>query len=232
MPDILQHVRACGDCPVFLAMTHMRWLSGQRGHESTDHTQGAVLHIDGLRAWPIDRCSNKDAGRSESQTPTFCEQTTGQDKTSTHTQKDHTCQQHTHAKRHDKHAHMTRTYSVFARVTTRHHRNQRASEHGRHTVIGRRYCRLVRNDTFTYSVAPLCRWVVSLSHRYELDTRTRAEVNGRPPIPSLAPRLDQAGRRSRAPSSHGHIVWYDRAVVADVGTVIMLKCSCAQFRSM
>ena len=127
---------------------------------------------------------------------------------------------------------MTRTYSVFARVTTRHHRNQRASEHGRHTVIGRKYCRFVRNDTFTYSVAPLCRWVVSLSHRYELDTRTLAEVNGRPPIPFLAPRLDPSVTRSRAPSSHGHIVWYDRAVVADVGTVIMLKCSCAQFRSM
>ena len=127
---------------------------------------------------------------------------------------------------------MTRTYSVFARVTTRHHCDQRAWDHGRHTVIGRKYCRLVRNDTFTYSVAPLCRWVVSLSHRYELDTRTLAEVNGRPPIPFLAPRLDQAVRRSRAPSSHGHIVWYDRAVVADVGTVIMLKCSCAQFRSM
>ena len=127
---------------------------------------------------------------------------------------------------------MTRTYSVFARVTTRHHCNQRAWEHGRHTLNGRRYCRLVGNRTLTYSVALLCWWVVSLTHRYELDTRTLAEVNGRPPIPFLAPRLDPSVRRSRAPSSHGHIVWYDRAVVADVGTVIMLKCSWAHFRSM
>ena len=98
MPDIVQHVRACGDCPVFLAMRHMRWLSGQRGHESTDHTQGAVLHIDGLRAWHIDRCSNKDAGRSESQTPKPCEQTTGQDKTReahTHRKTTHVSKIHT-----------------------------------------------------------------------------------------------------------------------------------------
>ena len=32
---VLLHVRAHGDCPVSLAMTHMRWLSGQSGHQST-----------------------------------------------------------------------------------------------------------------------------------------------------------------------------------------------------
>ena len=29
--------------------------------------------VGGLRAWPIDMCSNKDAGRSQSETPTLCE---------------------------------------------------------------------------------------------------------------------------------------------------------------
>ena len=28
--------------------THVRWLSGQRGHESTDYAQGAALYIGGL----------------------------------------------------------------------------------------------------------------------------------------------------------------------------------------
>ena len=36
---VLLHVRAYGDCPVSLAMTHMQWLQGQSGHESTGYTQ-------------------------------------------------------------------------------------------------------------------------------------------------------------------------------------------------
>ena len=33
-----------------LAMTHMQWLHGQSGHESTDCTHSAVLHVGGLEA--------------------------------------------------------------------------------------------------------------------------------------------------------------------------------------
>ena len=33
---VLLHVRANGDSPVSLAMTHVRWVHGQGGHESTD----------------------------------------------------------------------------------------------------------------------------------------------------------------------------------------------------
>ena len=36
---VLLHVRANGDSPISLAMTHMRWLHGQSGHESTGDTQ-------------------------------------------------------------------------------------------------------------------------------------------------------------------------------------------------
>ena len=39
---VLLHLRANGDCPVSLAMTHMRRLRGQRGHESTGDTQSAL----------------------------------------------------------------------------------------------------------------------------------------------------------------------------------------------
>ena len=70
---VLLHVRAYGDCPVSLAMTHMRWFHGRSGHESTGHTRSVVQCVGGLRAWPIDVCSNKDAGRSQSETPTPCE---------------------------------------------------------------------------------------------------------------------------------------------------------------
>ena len=75
---VLLHVRACGDSPVSLAMTHMRWLHGQRGHESTDNTQSVVQCVGGLRAWPIDRCSDKDAGKHERQTPIPCVETNRQ----------------------------------------------------------------------------------------------------------------------------------------------------------
>ena len=54
-------------------MTHMRWLYGQSGHESMGYTRGVVQCVGGLRPWPIDMCSNNDAGRSQSETPTPCE---------------------------------------------------------------------------------------------------------------------------------------------------------------
>ena len=49
-------------------MTHMRWLHGQSGHESTDHTHSVVQCVGGLRAWPIDWCSGKDVGKHERKT--------------------------------------------------------------------------------------------------------------------------------------------------------------------
>ena len=70
---VLLHVQAYGDCPVSLAMTHMRRLHGQSGHESTDCTQSVVHCVGGWKTWPIDKCSNKDAGRSQRETPTPCE---------------------------------------------------------------------------------------------------------------------------------------------------------------
>ena len=69
---VLLPVRAIGDSPVSLAMTHVRWLYGQGGHESTDYTRSVVQCVGGLRAWPIETCSNKDAGKGESRTPTPC----------------------------------------------------------------------------------------------------------------------------------------------------------------
>ena len=44
---VLLHVRAYGDSPVSLAMTHMRWLHGQSGHESTGYTRSVVP----MRRW-------------------------------------------------------------------------------------------------------------------------------------------------------------------------------------
>ena len=54
------------------------------GHESTGYTLSVVLYDGGLRAWRIDKCTNKDAGRNERKTPTpcECEHAQGQDKTS------------------------------------------------------------------------------------------------------------------------------------------------------
>ena len=40
--------------------------------ESTGYTRSVVHCVGGLRVWPIDRCSNKDVGRSERKTPTLC----------------------------------------------------------------------------------------------------------------------------------------------------------------
>ena len=44
----------------------MRWSSAQSGHE---------LCVGGLPTWPVDKCSNKDAGKRERMTPTRCERT-------------------------------------------------------------------------------------------------------------------------------------------------------------
>ena len=57
-----------GDSPVFLAMTHMRWSQRQSGREGTGCTLSVVPYVGGLQAWPIDKCSNKDAGGSERKT--------------------------------------------------------------------------------------------------------------------------------------------------------------------
>ena len=69
---VLLHVPANGDSSVSLAVTHMRWLHGRSGHESTDHTRRGVQRVGGLRAWPIETCPNKDAGKIEKKTPTPC----------------------------------------------------------------------------------------------------------------------------------------------------------------
>ena len=58
-------------------MTHMRWVHGQSGHESTIK-QSVVPCVGGLRAWPIDRCSDKDVGESERKTPIPCVETNRQ----------------------------------------------------------------------------------------------------------------------------------------------------------
>ena len=51
--QVLLHVRAYGDSPVSLAMTHMRWLHGQSGHESTGCTRSVVQCAGGLptKSW-------------------------------------------------------------------------------------------------------------------------------------------------------------------------------------
>ena len=36
---VLLHVQAYGDSPLSLATTHVRWLHGRSGHESTGYTQ-------------------------------------------------------------------------------------------------------------------------------------------------------------------------------------------------
>ena len=69
---VLLHVRACGHSPVSLTMAHMRWLHGQSDMRARD-THRVVPNIGGLRAWPMDTCSNRDAGKSEIKTTTPCE---------------------------------------------------------------------------------------------------------------------------------------------------------------
>ena len=63
-------------CPAACASLrrqHLRWLHGQGGHKSTGCTPSVVPYVGGLRSWPIDKSSNKDAGRSKRKTPTPCE---------------------------------------------------------------------------------------------------------------------------------------------------------------
>ena len=84
---VLQHVRANGDSTI-----SWRWYTcggytakvGMRARE----THRVVPNVGGLRAWPIDTCSNKDAGKRETETPTPCvtkqaerSDRTGQDRT-------------------------------------------------------------------------------------------------------------------------------------------------------
>ena len=52
--------------PSLSSMTHVQ--HGQHVHESTDHALDVLHCVGGLRAWPIDKCSNKDVGRSERET--------------------------------------------------------------------------------------------------------------------------------------------------------------------
>ena len=46
-------------------VTRPKWAQGG--------THRVVTNVGVLRAWPTDRCSNKDAGKNESKTPTPCE---------------------------------------------------------------------------------------------------------------------------------------------------------------
>ena len=74
---VLLHVASLWRQPSLLAMTHMRWSQGHRVRESTEYAQNVALCVGGLRAWPIERCSSKDGGRSEREreTPTSCKRT-------------------------------------------------------------------------------------------------------------------------------------------------------------
>ena len=60
---VLLHVRANEDSPVSLAMTHVRWLHGQSGRESTDHTVSVDFCVGGLTAWPIDYVLEQGRGQ-------------------------------------------------------------------------------------------------------------------------------------------------------------------------
>ena len=55
-----------------LAMPHMRWQHGYScGHASTDYAL-MLSPMSVVRAWPVDRCSNKDAGNRESKSQCPC----------------------------------------------------------------------------------------------------------------------------------------------------------------
>ena len=71
VPCLAACASLCGQ-PSLLAMTHMRWLYGQRGHESTDCTVcGSVVSV-GCEPGPSTCARNKDAGKREGKTPTPC----------------------------------------------------------------------------------------------------------------------------------------------------------------
>ena len=80
-PEKYPSLAACASpwrLPSRTAMTHVRWLHGQSGHESTDYTQSVVHCVGRWTAWLIDVCSNEDEGRSERKTPTPCVETNRQ----------------------------------------------------------------------------------------------------------------------------------------------------------
>ena len=58
--------------PSPLAMTHMRWLSGQSGHESMGYTLSVVPMSVGCKPGPSIGARHKDAGKHERRTPTPC----------------------------------------------------------------------------------------------------------------------------------------------------------------
>ena len=79
-PKKLPSLAACVSLwrqPSLLAMTHMRWVIGLMWAREHGLHRGVVPSVSGfLTGWPIDGCSNKDAGRSESETLTPCEKGT------------------------------------------------------------------------------------------------------------------------------------------------------------
>ena len=66
---VLLHVRAYGDCPVSLAMTHMRWAHGQGGTRERDTHLVWFLMSVGCKPGPSKSARNKDAGKRERKTP-------------------------------------------------------------------------------------------------------------------------------------------------------------------
>ena len=61
--------------PSLLAMTHAAIKRPRRASEHGLHTRCGPLCVSGLGKWPIDRCSDKDAGKHERKTPTHCGRT-------------------------------------------------------------------------------------------------------------------------------------------------------------
>ena len=64
--------------PSRTAITHVWWLHGQSGHESTDYTQSVVHCVGRWTAWLIDVCSNEDEGEVHVRPPTTCVETNRQ----------------------------------------------------------------------------------------------------------------------------------------------------------
>ena len=89
---VLLHVRANGDSPISLAMTHMRWLLGQSGHESTGlHTKWSPMSVGcepdpSTRAQTRTRANVKLRPRPLCVRPNRLNAKTKQDKTRTMTQ--------------------------------------------------------------------------------------------------------------------------------------------------
>ena len=64
--------RLCGD-DTHAAVAQPKWASGHG-------PQSVVNGVGGLRAWPTDKCSNKDAGENERKTPTPLSMSTGKER--------------------------------------------------------------------------------------------------------------------------------------------------------